>query len=96
MRCRRLAPTARAIPISDRRAAASITKIRKISSTPTMIENEPMIMKKLVTPDPASSASASRLCLMLRILNSARSKESVNSSRSAATISSPGSSWSSP
>ena len=37
-------PTARAMPISGLRSAASMTKIRKISMTPAIIEKRPMMM----------------------------------------------------
>ena len=50
-------PTARAIPISDRRSAASITKIRKIRRMPEAIANSPKIRKKVTKIDPMISAS---------------------------------------
>ena len=55
VRCSRLIPTARAIPISGRRSAASMTKIRKISSTPAAIENSPKIRKIVTKNEPTSS-----------------------------------------
>ena len=51
-----MAPMARAIPISDLRAAASMTKMRKRRRTSTMIEKSPMIRKKVVMKLPTSSA----------------------------------------
>ena len=41
----RRCPTARAIPISGRRSAASIVKIRTISSMPAAMEKRPRTMK---------------------------------------------------
>ena len=58
VRCRRCIPTARAIPISERRSAASITKIRKISSTPEAIANSPKIRKNVTKIEPTSSPAA--------------------------------------
>ena len=52
-------PTARAMPSSLRRSAASITKIRKISSTPAAIENDPKVVKNDMKALPASSAASS-------------------------------------
>ena len=49
-------PTARAMPISDLRSAASITKIMKISSTPAPMENRPKARKNVVKMLPDSSA----------------------------------------
>ena len=43
--CRRCTPMARATPSSDRRSAASMTKIRKMSSTPARMEKVPKIVK---------------------------------------------------
>ena len=76
-----MAPTARAMPNSERRAAASITKIRKISRMPTMMENRPNRMKKLVTKLPTCSAVSSRLRLMSITTNSARETTRVLTSR---------------
>ena len=59
-RWRRCAPTARAIPISDRRSAASITKIMKISITPAAIENMPSTRKIVVMKFPMSCVSSTR------------------------------------
>jgi hypothetical protein len=60
VRLSRLMPTARAIPISDRRSAASITKMRKISMIPAAIEKRPKTMKKVTKTDPSSSAIRTR------------------------------------
>ena len=47
-RWRRLAPTARAIPISGFRSAASMMKMRKMRRMPAAIENSPKMMKMVV------------------------------------------------
>ena len=73
-RWRRLAPMALAMPISDMRAAASITKIRNMSSTPTITENRPMFRKSAVTRLPASSAASRRLRLNSITLYGSRSE----------------------
>ena len=52
----RCAPTARAIPISGFRSAASITKIMKMSMTPDAMEKRPSTRKKVVKMLPNSSA----------------------------------------
>ena len=80
-RCRRLAPTARAMPISERRAAASITKMRKMSSTPTMMEKRPRVMKKVVTKLLMSSAASRMSRLISSTRNSARPAKRVSASR---------------
>ena len=58
-------PTARAMPSSVRRSAASITKIRKISRMPAAIENEPNVVKRDMNAAPCSSAVLSASCLLL-------------------------------
>ena len=60
-------PTARAIPSSPRRSAASITKIRKISRIPDAIENEPKVVKNAMNMPPTASAVVSAFCLVLSI-----------------------------
>jgi hypothetical protein len=55
-------PTARAIPSSLRRSAASITKIRKMSRIPAAIENDPNVVKNAMNAVPVSSASAIASC----------------------------------
>ena len=52
-------PTALAIPSSVDLAAANSTNTRKISSIPTMIENDPNIEKMVVTPVATVSANSS-------------------------------------
>ncbi len=59
----RRVPTARATPISVRRSAASITKIRKISRTPAAIENVPNVEKSDRNDAPCSSAASIPSCL---------------------------------
>ena len=56
-------PIARAIPISPRRSAESITKIRKTSRMPATIEKLPKVVKSDMNALPCWSAvsSASRL-----------------------------------
>jgi hypothetical protein len=58
--CFRCVPTARAIPISERRSAASIVKMRTISRMPAMIEKRPrmrkMLVKALAMRSPSSTA----------------------------------------
>ena len=54
----RCAPTARAMPSSWRRSAASITKIRKISRMPAAMENWAKSRKALARPAPDSSAES--------------------------------------
>ena len=56
-------PTARAMPSSPRRSAASITKIRKISRMPAAIENEPKVVNSDMNAAPCSSASLERVLL---------------------------------
>ena len=60
-------PTARAMPISERRSAASITKIRKISSTPAAIANSPNTRKNETKIEPICSASSTISALVTRI-----------------------------
>ena len=71
-------PTARAIPSSLRRSAASITKIRKMSRIPAAIENEPKVVKKEMNAAPALSAALSASCLVLSV--SSPSAETVGCS----------------
>ena len=71
-------PTARAIPSSLRRSAASMTKIRKISRIPAAIENEPKVVKKETNAAPALSAAVSASCLVLSV--SSPSAETVGCS----------------
>ena len=59
-RCPRLVPTARAIPISCCRSDASSTKIRKISSNPTITENDPKNVKNVKKILPTCSAISVR------------------------------------
>ena len=56
IRCPLRIPTARAMPNSCSRSAASITKIRKIKSTPAATENCPKSKKMLVKVSPPESA----------------------------------------
>ncbi len=58
----RLVPTARAIPSSPRRSAASMTKIRKMRRIPAAIEKVPKVVKRDMKALPASSASAIASC----------------------------------
>ena len=58
-------PTARAIPSSLRRSAASITKMRKMRRMPAAIENEPNVVKNDMKAAPASSAASSASCFVL-------------------------------
>ena len=60
----RFMPTARAMPCSARRSAASITRIKKISSMPAAIVNRPSTMKMAVSCAPFSSAEAIRSALI--------------------------------
>ena len=55
---RRFIPTARAIPISDLRSAASITNVKNISIRPAAIEKSPKIMKNATNTDPTSEPIA--------------------------------------
>ena len=63
MRWRRLVPMARLMPISGRRSAASITKIRKISSTPTITLKRPNTRKTVVKMLAMLSACLMPSCL---------------------------------
>ena len=54
------------MPISDLRADASMTKMRKISRIPTAIENRLNSMKKAVTPLPTRSARSRKRRLDLK------------------------------
>ncbi len=56
VRCSRFVPTARIMPISTRRSAASITKIRKMSIMPAAIEKSPSTTKNVVRKLDASFA----------------------------------------
>ena len=55
----RWAPTARAMPISDLRSEASMTKIKKISTNPAVMPNRPATIKMVVKALAASSLSSS-------------------------------------
>ncbi len=57
---RRFAPTARAMPISGFRSAASITKMRKISRMPAAMLNSPNTTNTVVNAAPISSANFTR------------------------------------
>ena len=57
-RWRRLAPTARAIPISGFRSAASMMKMRKMRRIPAAIEKSPKMMKMLVKMLPTNLANS--------------------------------------
>ena len=61
----RFVPTARIIPISTFRSAASITKMRKISSMPAAIENSPSTTKNVVKKLDALARRARRVLLRL-------------------------------
>ena len=56
-------PTARAIPSSPRRSAASMMKIRKISRIPAAMENEPNVVNIETNAAPIRSASLERVLL---------------------------------
>ncbi len=58
-------PTARAMPSSPRRSAASMMKIRKISRIPAAIENEPKVVNSETKAAPIRSASLSASCFVL-------------------------------
>ena len=60
----RCMPMARDMPISVFRSAASMEKIRKISSSPTPMENRPKVVKKETKRLPTSFAVSSTSCLM--------------------------------
>ena len=75
-----MAPIALAMPISGRRAAASMMNIRKISSAPTAMEKSDITRKKVVTKLPAWSAISSRLRLNSMTRNSDSSSNSVSAS----------------
>ena len=57
-------PMARAIPISLRLSAASMTKIRKISSTPAKMEKTPKMVKTVVNTLPPIPAAATTVFLL--------------------------------
>ena len=65
----RRVPTARAIPSSPRRSAASITKIRKISRIPAAIENEPNVVKNdmKAAPGLVGRPRARPACVVVRL-----------------------------
>ena len=87
VRCRRCIPTARAIPISERRSAASITKIRKISSTPAAIANSPKIRKNVTKIEPTSSPAATAPLFVSAIVARPSGLASRNASRRSSTAS---------
>jgi len=60
-----LVPTARAIPISARRSAASITKIKKISMIPATTEKMPKMMNSPVKMLPTRFAASRIDCLIV-------------------------------
>ena len=70
------------MPISDFRAADSMTKMRNMSRIPTVIENMLKSMKMDVTALPARSASFRNERFTGNTLKSARSLNSVEASRS--------------
>ena len=55
-RCPRRVPTARAIPSSPRRSVASMTKIKKMSRIPALIEKVPKVVNSDMNALPALSA----------------------------------------
>ena len=57
-RWRRFAPTARAMPISGFRSAASMMKMRKMRRMPAAIEKSPKMMKMDVKTLPTSRATS--------------------------------------
>ena len=57
-------PMARAMPISLRRSAANMTKIRKISSTPAKMEKVPKMVKTVVKIVPPTSANSTTVFLL--------------------------------
>ena len=61
---RRFVPTARAMPISDFRSAASMTKIITISSMPAPIEKRPSTRKNVVMKLPISRRRRTRSCFV--------------------------------
>ncbi len=69
-KCERFVPTARIIPISTFRSAASITKMRKISIMPAAIENSPSTTKSVVNTlaTLAASSTASDFAVTARQL----------------------------
>ena len=71
-------PTARAIPSSLRRSAASMTKIRKISRIPAAIENEPKVVKNDMNAAPAASAAQR---VLLGVVGLEPERRSVGSQR---------------
>ena len=71
-----------AMPISDLLAAASMTKMRKMSSMPTITEKSPIVMKKVVTKLPASLALSRMFRLICITRNSARRRKRVATSSS--------------
>ena len=61
----RRVPTARAMPSSPRRSAASMTKIRKISRMPAAIENEPNVVNIDMNAAPCCVGELERVALGL-------------------------------
>ena len=60
VRCRRRMPTARAMPISERRSAASMMNVRKISMTPAAMEKRPKTRKNVTKIEPINSPKPTR------------------------------------
>ena len=60
MSCCRCIPTARAIPISLFRSAASMENIKNISNKPTPIENNPKVVKKVTNRLPIRFANSTK------------------------------------
>ncbi len=86
---RRCAPTARSMPISDRRSAASMVKISTISSTPTAMENRPKTMKNVTKMFASSSASSTKFCLIVLMPRSTSASWGCSNSTTAPVRSSP-------
>ena len=75
-----MAPIARAMPISDRRSAASIEKMSTISSTPTAIEKSPMTMKIEVNALASNSAMSVKSSFIFTTPSDWPSSDGVNAS----------------
>ncbi len=68
-RWRLFVPTARAMPISVFRSAASITKIMMMSRTPAAMEKSPRTRKNVIMPLPNSSAKLTLSCFVSSTLS---------------------------
>ncbi len=79
--CRRCVPIARAIPISLRRSAASIVKIRTISSTPAETENSPSTRKTEVNISEMLSAPSTDVILTAEVPTCSPSNAGTSSVR---------------